>query len=258
MSSHLPSPPQSMRDDFYVGYLPTPRSHARAILVIIPSLMIVGGLATVLIASLQRDPGRAVWQAEVQSFTGTFIASPVPMLVVQQQDGSQQGMLIVEEGKHGAQQRSKVWDGRAVTIRGRVLTRDQRTIIELINADDAVQPANQPPVNVQRESNLNQAVTLRGEIIDSKCYHGAMKPGDGKGHKACATLCVRNGIPAMLASDDGRGGIVLRLIVGSAGKLDEDTLSKVGEMVEMSGVVSRVAGIEVVTIDPGAVKRVTR
>jgi len=28
--------------------------------------------------------------------------------------------------------------------------------------------------------------TLRGEVIDPKCYIGAMKPGGGKTHKACA------------------------------------------------------------------------
>ena len=48
--------------------------------------------------------------------------------------------------------------------------------------------------------------TLRGEIVDSKCYLGAMKPGDQKTHKACATLCIRGGIPPVLVERLPGGG----------------------------------------------------
>jgi hypothetical protein len=34
-----------------------------------------------------------------------------------------------------------------------------------------------------------------GEILDSKCWFGAMRPATGKVHKACASLCIRGGIP---------------------------------------------------------------
>jgi hypothetical protein len=47
-----------------------------------------------------------------------------------------------------------------------------------------------------------------GEVVDAKCYLGAMKPGDGKSHKACATLCVTNGIPAMPVTADSAYVIV--------------------------------------------------
>ncbi len=49
---------------------------------------------------------------------------------------------------------------------------------------------------------LAEHVTLKGEIIDPKCYLGAMKPGGGKTHKACAMLCISGGVPPMLVTRD--------------------------------------------------------
>jgi hypothetical protein len=37
--------------------------------------------------------------------------------------------------------------------------------------------------------------TLRGEILDPKCYLGVMKPGEGKPHRSCAIRCISGGIP---------------------------------------------------------------
>ena len=38
------------------------------------------------------------------------------------------------------------------------------------------------------------AVTLTGEIVDSKCFLGVMNPGNLKPHKACAIRCISGGI----------------------------------------------------------------
>ncbi len=38
-------------------------------------------------------------------------------------------------------------------------------------------------------------VLLTGETLDAKCLFGAMRPGYGKPHKACAALCARGGLP---------------------------------------------------------------
>lgn len=41
--------------------------------------------------------------------------------------------------------------------------------------------------------------TLRGEVMDAKCWLGVMRPGQGKTHRACATLCLIGGIPPLFA-----------------------------------------------------------
>lgn len=241
-------------DEFYVGYLPVPRSQMATLRLIVPALVLIFGGAIALLASVQRDPGNAVWREEPEDFTGTVLAEPVPMLVVRE-GGEARVMLLVEEGKHGAGPRVEAWHGKGATIRGRVLTRERRTIVELVAGNGAIRGAADAAVTVASVSGAS--ITVRGEIIDSKCYHGAMKPGEGKAHKACATLCVRNGIPAMLATPDAAGGMRLRLLVVEGG-MDEDTLSKIGEVVEVSGEMSRLGDLEVLTMKPGVVRRVGR
>ena len=59
--------------------------------------------------------------------------------------------------------------------------------------------------------------TLDGQIIDPKCYFGAMKPGEGKVHKACATLCIAGGIPPMFMTTDDAGERVYYLLVNAGG-----------------------------------------
>lgn len=49
-----------------------------------------------------------------------------------------------------------------------------------------------------------QPVTLHGEVVDSKCYLGVMKPGAGVTHRACAARCLHGGVPPALATGDGR------------------------------------------------------
>lgn len=58
-------------------------------------------------------------------------------------------------------------------------------------------------IEVKSERVANEVttpVTLDGELVDSKCYLGTMKPGDGKTHKSCAILCLRGGIPPLFVS----------------------------------------------------------
>lgn len=47
--------------------------------------------------------------------------------------------------------------------------------------------------------------TLKGEIVDSKCYLGVMNPGNLKAHRACAINCIQGGVPPVLLVRDGGG-----------------------------------------------------
>ncbi len=78
--------------------------------------------------------------------------------------------------------------------------------------------------------------TVVGEIVDTKCYLGAMKPGRGKPHRACASLCIRGGIPAALLVRTADGERQLIHLVDFAGRpLGRELLDWVGQPVEVSG-----------------------
>ena len=57
--------------------------------------------------------------------------------------------------------------------------------------------------------------SIKGEIVDSKCYFGAMRPGFGKTHRACAVRCISGGIPPVLAATNYEGDVNYFLIRGS-------------------------------------------
>lgn len=106
---------------------------------------------------------------------------------------------------------------------------------------------------------LGQAATLRGELVDPKCFGGAMKPGDGKTHKGCAVLCLRGGIPLVfMAVEDGK--TVAYLVVdanghGVSGDGLEKVIGFVGDWVQVRGRVGRCGDLRVLEISGDGIRR---
>lgn len=79
-----------------------------------------------------------------------------------------------------------------------------------------------------------------GEIVDTKCYLGAMKPGRGKPHRACASLCIRGGVPAALLVRTRSGERALIHLMNALGQpVGREVLEFVGEAVEVTGLLRR-------------------
>ncbi|MBI4428738.1 MAG: hypothetical protein HY562_06430 [Ignavibacteriales bacterium] len=52
--------------------------------------------------------------------------------------------------------------------------------------------------------------TIKGEIIDSKCYLTGMMGGKGEDHKDCAIACMKGGLPvAILEEKTGKVYVVV-------------------------------------------------
>jgi hypothetical protein len=82
-------------------------------------------------------------------------------------------------------------------------------------------------------------VQLSGEILDSKCWFGAMRPASGKVHKACASLCIRGGIPpAFFAQGSGQQSALMIMVSGGR-TYGPELLGLVGDPVRVSGRVFR-------------------
>jgi hypothetical protein len=158
--------------------------------------------------------------------------------------------MLVEEGKFGALERidklvqgSK--EGRAVRVTGTILHRDDRWMFELAEGEQGLRTltedeAQELPPSLPARKTLVENVTLRGEIIDPKCYLGAMKPGGGKTHKGCAALCISGGIPPMLVvrAPDRQETFYL-LTTSEGGPAGNMVLPFVGDQVEITGRVEK-------------------
>jgi hypothetical protein len=96
------------------------------------------------------------------------------------------------------------------------------------------------------------AVTLTGEIVDSKCYLGVMNPGRTKVHRDCAARCISGGIPPALVTSDG-----FYMLVGGDGRpLNHELLQWVAETIEVHGNLERSGEALTLRTDPADFRRV--
>ncbi len=242
--------------ELYVGYRPVPAGYRRFLRRSIPALLAGFLLVAGLTAWTQSDAGPGAWDSRTpRSFVGVLTARPSPMLWADDRGDGQPGfLLLVEPGKRGAT-RAEVLDGRRVEIFGTLLHRAGRRMLELQPGDPrpAAPAASAPPVPTAVE---RRVVTLRGEIVDSKCFLGAMKPGHGKTHKECATLCIAGGIPALFVTRDARGGETLYLIADeSGGPVDRGILPFVADPVQATGELEQRGDLSVLRVSVAGIRR---
>ena len=231
--------------EFYVGYLGLSPRHARFARVAVPALLWILAIIASVNAWQQRDPGDAVRDTgATRTWSGVLRASPYPML-----DTDDATFLLVRQGKRGAQPDIAPLVGRRATVEGWRLQRDGRRMIEL--APEAITPeapdtAAPPPPRTEPRG----PITLRGEIMDAKCFLGAMKPGEGKAHKPCATLCIDAGIPPMLVTRDADANASYFLLTTPDGAPANALVHRyVGEPVEIRGTLSRRRDLLLLAID---------
>jgi hypothetical protein len=109
-----------------------------------------------------------------------------------------------------------------------------------VSGPEAIKPnPDGQPVALPDAEDLGK-VTMRGEIVDSKCFLGVMKPGPGKVHRACARLCLLGGIPPMfvIRDPDGRKyGYLITLATGQSAS--RELSSMVATPVKVDGVLEK-------------------
>lgn len=220
MSSAEGSGGGASQRDFFVGYLPTPVRDARFLFSFLPILALVLVGSAMVLSGFQRDPGDGAWDTGQEvTLEGELIAAPFPMLRIRDSAGSIERVLLVEMGKHGADARVAAIvrdDGTRVAVcaRGFVIERDGQRMLELAEGDAIALGGVLPPAGDTRRLGT---LVLDGEIVDSKCWLGVMKPGDGKAHRDCATLCIRGGIPPSIVCRAEDGSRRRALLVGQDG-----------------------------------------
>ena len=129
-------------------------------------------------------------------------------------------------------------------------------MIEVVPASIAA-GARRSPAASQRIIDLGP-VTLRGEIVDTKCYLGVMNPGEHKVHRDCAVRCISGGVPPAFLARDASGDSRVLLLVGEDGRaLSREVLPFVAEPLEISGVLVRTGSALTLKADPARFRRIT-
>ena len=185
-----------MNDDFYIGYEPDmPARLAERIRRVARGLV---ALALVMPAVLVFTEGRfasGVFEyGRARTFSGRIVESPYPALVADGVTGAKPTSWLVGPGKHGADDVVRGRDGQRVQVSGSLIERDGDAMIEVL--PDSHVTIGGSAVTSEPLRSLG-TVLVEGEIVDSKCHLGVMKPGEGPTHRDCAVRCLLGRIPPM-------------------------------------------------------------
>lgn len=195
---------------FFVGYLKMPKRLGLFYWAIVP--VVVGCLfgAGFGFAVGQQDPGQGRFMGPAQTLTGYFDLEPYPVLrtIPTDEFPESRTILLTGAGKFGIVDQVKKHQGQMVDVRGIFVVRGDHEIFQV--GGRGVKPTEQalsPEMQAFKAPDTKPlgTYTLKGEIVDSKCYLGAMRPGEGKTHMACANICIMGGVPPMFVIYDEQG-----------------------------------------------------
>lgn len=207
-----------MSDDFYIGYLdrsPTGLSRHTRGWVWVLALVTVGLTAWLAACQTPGEPGTFEFGIQ-RTFEGVLYETPLPVLRSVSPDGAVTNHLLVGAGKHGLPAFARGHGGDRVRFLGSLIQRGPATMIELNDAHSfTVISLGQGELRPPKEA-LGRVV-LRGELVDTKCYFGVMRPATGKVHRGCAVRCLSGGVPPGLLVRDGQDGATVVMLSGPKG-----------------------------------------
>ena len=240
-------------DDFYVGYLPdTPAATRKLLFRSILFLAIGFALAGGILFAGQHGFSNSVFEfGELTEMSGVVHLQPVPHLRVEpgpeQTNLGNRAILLVGFGKFGAkgdllaasERLDTPIDGQEVTLRGTLIYRDGKTLLELTDKEEAILEIKKGKKSPKANLTELGPVNLTGEILDAKCYFGVMKPGAGKPHRSCAIRCISGGVPPVIMTDNPTSMDQHKeyvILVGPNGEIINDrVLDFVAEPVRLCG-----------------------
>jgi nitrite reductase/ring-hydroxylating ferredoxin subunit/DMSO/TMAO reductase YedYZ heme-binding membrane subunit len=223
-------------DEFYIGYEPrAPRQLGRHIRRVVVGLGFAGLMVCLVLLSSQDPLSPSFFEFDTsREFTGIVEETPLPGLRVSRPNTQAYSRyLLVSPGKHGAAEVLRGLHGFQTQLRGKLIYREGLTMIEMdpesLRADRSVAPA---AADTPEDLGIR---TLRGEIVDSKCYLGVMNPGRGKVHRDCAVRCLSGGVPPALLVQHPSGQTSVLLLESDGSAILEPLLRFAGESVAVRG-----------------------
>lgn len=255
----MSAPEPSREAPFFIGWASLPAALAVP-LTFVAAALVAGFAALALgLGASTGDPGPGgfEWAAGRQEMAGVVQARPYPILRLPPSEAHPGGhaVMLAGVGKVGAQAPAGPLDGKAATAAGFLIKRGDLDMLQLdgpagLVATDAASgtPATvtppPPAVPLGRWR-------LTGELCDGKCYAGAMRPGTGLAHKACANLCLAGGLPLVFVSTSPVEGRYFFLVGDAAGNepAAEDYRDLVARLVEIEAEVEKVDDLLVLKTD---------
>ena len=184
-----------MSDEFYIGYEPEmPAALSSRIRRVAFGVVAVAIVTPVVLLFSQDRFAPGVFEfGRARSVSGRLVEFPYPALIGDSVSGAGTIYWLVGPGKHGAADIVRGRDGQLVQLTGSLIQREGDTMIEVV-PDSLVKVSSTSSVEPLQSRGV---IVAEGEIVDSKCHLGVMKPGEGPTHRDCAVRCLLGRIPPM-------------------------------------------------------------
>ena len=265
-----PDAPDADEKPFFIGFAPPPDALRPFLLGVAGGLVILFAALGWLLGATQDDPGPAAFRFDWgrQTVTGVIDAHPYPVLHVlasaTERYAPGDAILLSGQGKRGVQDRAAPLHGALSVVSGVGMQRGPLDMIQArggangLAAFEQVEEAPLVPAGAPADLPAPQDLgrwRLTGEICDGKCLAGAMRPGTGLAHKACAVLCLDGGAPPVFVSTGPVDGETFFLIgEAEGGPVPRDLLAWTAQLVTLEGRVERRGDLMVFLVDPSTAR----
>jgi hypothetical protein len=241
---------------FFIGFPPPPRA-LRGWFIAVAASLIAAFTAVSLATGLTQDdpgPGAFRWDYGEQAVTGVLEAKPYPIVhVVKGTDKIPTGrtLMLSGWGKRGVMAEAVPLDGKLVEVTGIVIKRGDLDMLQVGGIKASAEAGAAPDVAAERLGLWR----LAGEICDGKCVAGAMSPGTGLAHKACANLCLIGGVPPVFVSSKPVAGADFLLMASAdGGPLPDWLYDETARYIAIEGEIERRGDLLIFRVDPASLK----
>lgn len=244
---------------FFVGYFKkVPPALVRFALVTgVGFVGVMLGVALALALSTA-DPGSGRYEGlpVPGEVAGVIEELPYPILRRPPDDkGLPRTVLLGGQGKSGVATEAAGLSGKTVLVGGVFVRRGDIDMLLVSGSGLKGAPAALAGFTPSPAQALGRW-RLTGEICDGKCYAGAMKPGAGLAHKACANLCIVGGLPPVLVMALPVEGRTVALLADADGGPMPDALFNLTAVpVELEGTLERRDDLLIFRVDRGSARR---
>lgn len=240
--------------DFFIHYRPLPKAHRRFLAWFVPLMLAVMVVLGVWVPGLQNQYGTGSRQP-IKQLSGLLLDGPggAQLLVPRpgQTDGSAHysRILLAGPGKTSPPDAVMQYQGQWVRLKGSLFSHGPLSVMNTRQAQPIPRPGDLPAPDLLGTS--LGPFELVGEIVDSKCFSGVMKPGAGKTHMGCAIRCISGGVPAVFHVHNHEGEVLDLLLIDQKGRpVNNRVLNDVAQAIAIQGEVIQYDNLMALRADP--------
>ena len=241
---------------FFIGWSSKPpRAIAAFTAMCAAAIVLTAAVIGFMIGASAADPGGGDYTFPELTLTGVIAEAPYPILrIPADATHPAHAVMLSTPGTNGAEGTVSGLAGKRVAVHGLLIKRGDLDMFEIADGGLSTPQSLPPPAAPAPAVPLGRW-RITGEICDGKCYTGAMRPGSGLAHKACAGICFTGGVPAVFVSTRPVAGQSFMLMVDAkTGKFIPAFHDLAALRIAIDGELERIDDLLVFRVDPATAK----